>query len=143
MRYCFSCKRLTAGDPLFCGHCGNTYDVRLCPRLHVNARGARVCSQCGSHDLTTPQPPRGIFTNLGLRLLLRLPGVLLLVLSIMLFLAMLSQLLTNQEIQTRTLGLLLFVAVGWWAYTQLPSPIRHGLSRMARLVRKRRKGGEH
>lgn len=140
MRYCFSCKRLTAGDPLFCGQCGSTYDVRLCPRLHVNPRGARVCSQCGSHDLTTPQPRRGVLTSLWFFVLLRLPGVVLLLLSIWLFLAMLSELLTNQEIQGQFFGLLLLLGVGWWAFTQLPTPVRHGISR---LVRKKRRNGHH
>jgi hypothetical protein len=140
MRYCFSCKRLTAGDPLFCGQCGRTYDVRLCPRLHANPRGARVCSQCGSYDLTTPQPRRGVLTNLWLFLVLRLPGVLLLLLTVWLFLAMLGQLLTNQEVQARFFALMLLLGVGWWAYTQLPTPIRHGIGR---LVRKRRRGNGH
>lgn len=140
MRYCFSCKRLTAGDPLFCSQCGSTYDVRLCPRLHPNPRGARVCSQCGSHDLTTPQPRRDVLTSLWFFVLLRLPGIVLLLLSIWLFLAMLSQLLTNQELQGQFFGLLLLLGVGWWAYTQLPTPVRHGISR---LVKKRRGNGHH
>jgi RNA polymerase subunit RPABC4/transcription elongation factor Spt4 len=140
MRYCYSCKRLTAGDPLFCAQCGSTYDVRLCPRLHPNPRGARVCAQCGSHDLSTPQPRRSALTNLWFFLVLRLPGVILLLLSVWLFLAMLSQLLTNQEVQGHFFGALLLLGIAWWAYTQLPTPIRHGLSR---LVRRRRRNGRH
>jgi hypothetical protein len=135
MRYCFSCRRLTAGAPLFCSHCAATYDVRLCPRLHVNARTARVCAQCGSHDLSTPQPRRPWLTNVGHVLLSALPGVLLLLLSVLLFLAFLSQLLTNDEVQAELFGALLLLGLAWWAYTQLPSPIQRGVSR---LVRRRR-----
>jgi RNA polymerase subunit RPABC4/transcription elongation factor Spt4 len=138
MRYCFSCKRLTAGAPLFCGQCGSTYDVRLCPRLHVNPRGARVCSQCGSHDLSTPQPRRSVFTMLWLSLLLRVPGALLLLLTVALFFAMLAELLTNQQVQGPFFGALLLLGIAWWAYLQLPTPIRHGISR---VMRKRRRNG--
>jgi hypothetical protein len=56
MKYCYHCGRITTGEPLFCMFCGRTYDVKLCPRLHVNARFADCCSQCGSRELSTPQP---------------------------------------------------------------------------------------
>src|SRR5947209_5601788 len=56
MRYCHHCHQITAGDPQFCNSCGRTYNIKLCSRLHVNPRAAQVCSQCGSRDLTTPQP---------------------------------------------------------------------------------------
>jgi hypothetical protein len=56
MTYCYFCGRATAGKPPFCNHCGRSYDVKLCPRLHENTRGAEVCSRCGSRELSTPQP---------------------------------------------------------------------------------------
>jgi len=56
MRYCHNCHRLTASKPLFCNNCGCTYDVKLCPRLHVSPRAALICSQCGSRDLSSPHP---------------------------------------------------------------------------------------
>jgi len=55
MTYCYSCGRATPGKPLFCNHCGRSYDVKLCPRLHANPRGAEACSRCGSRELSTPQ----------------------------------------------------------------------------------------
>jgi hypothetical protein len=140
MRYCFSCQRFTAGDPLFCNHCGTSYDVRLCPRLHSNPRTARVCSQCGSHELSSPQPRRDVLTSLRYALLSRLPGALLLALSVWLFVAMLGELVTNREVQAKFFGLLLLLGVAWWAYTQLPAPVRHGASR---LVRRKRRNGHH
>lgn len=30
--------------------------MKLCPRRHENPRFAEVCSQCGSRELSTPQP---------------------------------------------------------------------------------------
>src|SRR5215472_8494970 len=56
MKYCYQCGHLTGGEPIFCSSCGRTYDVKLCSRLHPNPRSAEVCSQCGSRDLSTPQP---------------------------------------------------------------------------------------
>lgn len=70
MRYCYQCGRLTPGEPLFCNSCGRTYDVKLCSRLHVNPRRAEVCSQCGTRDLSTPQPKVPIWTK-GFELLLK------------------------------------------------------------------------
>ncbi len=56
MKYCYECGRITAGEPLFCNFCGRSYNVKLCPRHHPNPRIAEVCSQCGSRELSTPQP---------------------------------------------------------------------------------------
>jgi hypothetical protein len=56
MKYCYACGTVTSGKPFFCSSCGRSYDVKLCPRRHVNRRFVEVCSQCGSRDLSTPQP---------------------------------------------------------------------------------------
>src|SRR5438445_562240 len=56
MKYCYACGHRTRGEPLFCNFCGRSYDVKLCPKLHVNPRSAEACSQCGSRDLSIPQP---------------------------------------------------------------------------------------
>ena len=77
MNYCFNCGHVTPGEPLFCNHCGRSYDVKLCPRMHPNPRSAEVCSKCGSRELSTPQPKvpamwklLAILVRLGLGLLL-------------------------------------------------------------------------
>lgn len=56
MRFCNQCKHITAGDPLYCQHCGGTYNRKICSRGHVSPRAAKVCSVCGSEELSTPQP---------------------------------------------------------------------------------------
>src|SRR5438552_18431561 len=56
VKFCYHCGRVTVGEPLFCNFCGRSYDVKLCPKLHANPRGTRVCSKCGSTELSTPQP---------------------------------------------------------------------------------------
>jgi len=56
MKFCYSCGKVSAGDPPFCNGCGRSYNVRLCPRLHKNSRWAKACSQCGARELSQPQP---------------------------------------------------------------------------------------
>src|SRR4029077_19548441 len=56
MKFCYACGHTTGGEPLFCNSCGCSFDVKLCPKLHVNPRLAEACSQCGSRDLSVPQP---------------------------------------------------------------------------------------
>ncbi|SRR6266567_980396 len=141
MRYCTACHRFTAGDPLFCATCGRTYHVRLCPRLHVNPRGAEVCAQCGSRELTQPEPRTSLGTAIGLRLLSYLPGVVLLLASVWLFFAFLHVLLMNGEVQGQLLLILLWVGLGWWLYTHLPPGMRRvagwGWRGVKKLTRRR------
>lgn len=80
MRYCHNCHRMTTGQPQFCNNCGRSFNVKLCPRLHVNPRAAQVCSQCGSHELSTPQPTLPMLMKPVVMLLGLGPGILLLLL---------------------------------------------------------------
>jgi RNA polymerase subunit RPABC4/transcription elongation factor Spt4 len=59
MRYCFSCRKITSGNPAYCNYCGKSYDVKLCSRGHSNPRTAEVCSVCGSRNLSIPQTRGG------------------------------------------------------------------------------------
>jgi len=95
MKYCYKCNRVTAGEPVFCQFCGRTYDLKLCPRLHPNPRAAEFCSQCGSRDLSVPQPKINLFLKPFLFLLSMLPGVLLLGALATVLVFFLYQLLTD------------------------------------------------
>src|SRR5690348_576072 len=95
MKYCFNCNRITAGEPLFCNFCGRSYDVRLCPRRHPNPRKAKACSQCGSRELSTPQPKVPWWAPALEFVLSCVPGFLLTVVSILLALAVIRELLHN------------------------------------------------
>src|SRR5436190_19072724 len=57
MRRCTYCFRFHPGSPIFCSHCGRSFDVRICSRGHRNPRGVQFCAECGSPDLSTPAPP--------------------------------------------------------------------------------------
>ena len=116
MKYCYQCGKMTAGEPLYCGTCGRTYDVKLCPRAHVNPRGAEVCSKCGSRELSTPQPKVPMSLRL-LALLVRLG------LGLLLFYASLSLvvvLLRTREVQQALVAFGMLLAGLWWLWSKLP-----------------------
>lgn len=83
MRICYHCGRASPGRPLFCTSCGRSYDLRLCPRLHPNKRDAEACAMCGSRDLSTPQERVPFWFKSLLLLSGAIPGILLLLLSIL------------------------------------------------------------
>lgn len=142
MRYCNFCHRLTTGQPLFCNFCGRSYDVKLCPSRHINPRAATICSECGSRDLSTPQPPISFSRIVLFRFLRILPGVLLLLVTVAFFFGLVSALLHNITVQRQALGAGLLLALLWWLYLHLPGFVRHGLQRFIRRG-KAGKGGSH
>ncbi len=116
MKYCYQCGKMTAGEALFCGTCGRSYDVKLCPRLHSNPRGAEVCSKCGSRELSTPQPKIPMSWRL-LAILARL-GI-----GLMLFyasLALVVALLRSPEVQRALVAFGMLLAGLWWLWSKLP-----------------------
>ena len=54
MRLCLTCFHIWPSGALFCGRCGRSFGHRLCQRRHESPPSARVCTKCGSHELTTP-----------------------------------------------------------------------------------------
>jgi hypothetical protein len=116
MKYCYQCGKMTAGEALFCGSCGRSYDVKLCPRLHMNPRGAEVCSKCGSRELSTPQPKvpmswrlLAIVARIGL-------GLVLFYLSLSLVIA----LVRSPEVERTLVALGLLLACLWCLWSKLP-----------------------
>jgi hypothetical protein len=128
MRFCNNCKRLASGKDPFCGRCGSSYDVKLCPRLHVNPRAATLCSQCGSRELSTPQPKLPVF----FRLIRALHLGALLLLSLMVYVAFYGyQLLTdpNNSLSLMCIGFVLGLLFYLWA--KLPKPMRSAMRKLA------------
>src|SRR5437870_1360254 len=82
VKFCFHCGRDTVGEPLFCNFCGRSYDVKLCPKLHANPRGTRICSKCGSGELTTPQPRVPLWAKPMLFVITFISGLILSVMSV-------------------------------------------------------------
>ena len=137
MTYCFHCGHLTAGAPLFCNRCGRSYDVRLCPRLHPNPRHAQVCSQCGSSELSTPQPKVSFWWRVGAFLIRALLGTLLALLSIFILLAAAVELLKRAEVQEALLVLGMLVVGLWVLWTRLPDWLREFIRRSMRKKERR------
>jgi DNA-directed RNA polymerase subunit RPC12/RpoP len=107
---------MTAGKALFCGTCGRSYDVKLCPRLHQNPRGAEVCSKCGSRELSTPQPKIPMGWRL-LAILVRLGiGIMLFYASLCLVIA----LIRTPEVQRALVALGVLLSGLWWLWSKLP-----------------------
>lgn len=143
MRHCSYCRHITAGQPLFCMFCARTYDVRLCPRLHANPRRAEVCAQCGSRDLTEPQP-RGTWSRRLLQSgLPMLPTVLVVIVGIVVMLAMVNTILADEQVQGQFVMLMLLIVAGWIAWSKLPGLIRTGLRRGLTRITRRNKGERH
>jgi hypothetical protein len=130
MRYCNSCNRVTIGKPLFCNFCGRSYDVKYCPHRHPNPRNADSCSQCGSRDLSTPQPRVSFWLQLLIASFTALPGVLLLLLSVLVTLGLLNVILTNQQLQSQLVLAVLMLALLWYLYTHLPAFLRRLLTKL-------------
>jgi len=116
MTYCYNCGHMTAGEPLFCSKCGRTYDVKLCPRLHPNPRGAEVCSKCGSRELSTPQPKIPLSLKL-LAILVRLGlGLLLFYGTVRLGIALLQ----TAQVQRALVAVGMLLGCLWWMWSKLP-----------------------
>src|ERR1700739_2433416 len=98
MRYCNNCHRMTAGEPLFCNFCGRSYDFKLCPHRHPNPRNAEICSQCGSRELSTPHPHLPFWVGPLVKLLTLLPGIALVVVSVLFVFGLVRALLLNQAL---------------------------------------------
>jgi hypothetical protein len=140
MRYCTNCNRITTGDAIFCNICGRSYDVRFCPRLHPNPRAALVCSQCGSRELSSPQPKGGLGSYPIVFLAKVLPGVVLITVTAFLAFALIEALISAQQTVVSLLvqaGVPLLV--GWLIYLVLPDLIQRILRTLGRAILRSRK----
>jgi len=141
MKYCHHCGTLTPGQPLFCGSCGRTYDVKLCSRLHMNPRRADVCSQCGSRDLSTPQPRMRFRDRVMSTFVMIVLGAVLFLGSLLVILAVLRAALSNAQVQGAVALIAILLVLLWWMWLQLPKWLRALLGRV--FMRLRGKKGEH
>lgn len=125
MKFCYECGKASAGDPPFCSKCGRSYDVRLCPRMHKNSRWAKVCSQCGSHELSEPQPHVSFWWKI-LEFLIRATVVIfLLYVSLIAFMGLLRQ----PEFQAGLLVIAVLLGLLWWMWSRLPEWFREWVRR--------------
>jgi RNA polymerase subunit RPABC4/transcription elongation factor Spt4 len=123
MKYCYHCGKMTAGDPSFCGTCGRTYDVRLCPRLHANPRGAEVCSKCGSRELSTPQPK----IPMALRLLALMARLGLGLLLFYITLSLIVDAVRSPRVQQTFIAVGMLLSILWWMWSKLPDWLQEAI----------------
>jgi hypothetical protein len=135
MKYCYNCNRVTIGEPLFCNFCGRSYDIKLCPRLHVNPRNAEACSHCGSRELSTPQPKVPFWATILLFFLSLVPGLILAVFSIAAVAFFVQHLLNTPDMLLALAILQILLGMLWWGWTQIPLFFREAIHKM--LQRKR------
>jgi len=130
MRYCNQCHRITAGEPLFCNFCGRSYDFKLCPHRHPNPRNAEICSQCGSRELSMPQPRVSFWLAPLVTLLSMLPGLLLALVSVLFVFGIIQALLSNQQLMFQAVVAGLMLCFLWYLYLHLPHFLRRLLARL-------------
>jgi hypothetical protein len=139
MKYCYNCNRITAGEPLFCNFCGRSYNLKLCSHKHANPRSALACSQCGSRDFSTPQPKVPWWAPVLQFVLSCIPGVLLVLASITVAYAVLSEIARNPAILGSFIPLFISLAILWWMWGQIPKWFREAIYR---LLKRRRDGDD-
>jgi RNA polymerase subunit RPABC4/transcription elongation factor Spt4 len=139
MKYCYNCNRITAGEPLFCNFCGKSYNVKLCPRLHVNPRSAEVCSQCGSRDLSTPQPRVPFWGRILVALITFIFWAAILTLTFLFALVFLREVFSNTNVLNDLIGIGIMLALLWWIWMQIPLWMRKTMHRLLRGKDKERK----
>jgi len=133
MKYCFQCGRITWGEPLFCNFCGSSFDVKLCPRLHANPRIAVICSQCGSRELSSPQPRVSFWWKVLAYLVRIVLGTILVWLSLALLVVTLQGLFRIPAVQAGTILIGILLAGLWFLWAMLP----HWMQKLIRrLIRK-------
>jgi predicted amidophosphoribosyltransferase len=116
MKFCYQCGRMTPGEPIFCSSCGRSYDVKLCPRLHANSRSAEVCSQCGSRELSTPQPRISFWWKVLEFLAKVVLGAFLVYLTLAGFIALLK----SPQFQNALIVFGILIGLLWWLWSLLP-----------------------
>jgi hypothetical protein len=138
-----NCHRTTSGKPMFCNFCGASYSVKICPRHHINPRSAEACSQCGSRDLSQPQPKVPLLLKPLLALLGLSPGILLLVLLIGALGLFVQRLTQDPSGLLPLMGLIFLIGLLFLFWMMLPNFLKRFLKRLFTSSSKGRDGRKH
>jgi hypothetical protein len=106
--------------------------------MHINPRNVEFCSQCGSRDLSTPQPKVPFWMRIFVFLLSLLPGVILVVLSILTVVFLFEALLASPRMVCILMYLAIVAGILGWIWTELPMWFRKAVYRLL----KRKRDGE-
>ncbi len=141
MKFCYACGHTTGAEPLFCNSCGCSFDVKLCPKLHVNPRLAEACSQCGNRDLSTPQPRVPLRWRLLAFLAQSLTGIFLALLTLPVLFELLKGLFPIPKIHHSQVILILLLTALWSMWSILPGSFRRAIYRSIKRRQEVRKSG--
>jgi len=139
MKYCYECGWTTASEPFFCNYCGRSYDVKLCPKLHINPRLAEACSQCGTRDLSTPQPKVPVQWRVFAFLAQWLSATVLFLLSLRALSRMIEDLRSVSKVQDHHFVFAAILVFFWSLWTVLPNCFRRLIHRSIKRNKERRK----
>ena len=128
--YCYECGHTTGGRPLFCNFCGRSYDVKLCPRLHVNPRRAEACSRCGSRNLSLSQPRVPLLWQILAVTLLLIIGTCLAAVSCAFAIELWKSLAARGALSGELVAHGLMLAVLWSLWSILPDCLRIAIRRL-------------
>lgn len=128
---------------MFCNFCGASYSVKICPRHHINPRSAEACSQCGSRDLSQPQPKVPLLLKPLLALLGISPGILLLVLLVGSLGLFVQRLATDPSGLLPLMGLIFLIGLLFLFWIMLPNFLKRFLKRLFTSSSKGRQERKH
>jgi len=128
---------------MFCNFCGASYSVKICPRQHINPRSAEACSQCGSHDLSQPQPKVPLLLKPLLALLGIAPGILLLVLLIGALGLFIEKLVQDPSGLLPSMCLIFLIGLLLLLWIMLPDFLKRFLKKLFTSSSKGREGQKH
>jgi len=139
MKYCYNCDRTTIGEPLFCNFCGRSYNIKLCPKLHMNPREAEACSRCGSRDLSVPQPRVPLWMTLLSILVIVVSGLILGFFSLLTITFFVRHLLKSPHALVAFAFVETVLGILWWGWTEIPRVLRGAIHK---TLQRRRHGEE-
>lgn len=106
----------------------------------MNPRIAEVCSQCGSHDLSLPQPKVPFWWKAIAFVVQFIAGIALAYVSLAILIAVLKELLARPEVQGGMIVLALLLIALWCLWSMTPHWIR---KLILKWTRRRREGNGH
>ena len=131
MKLCSNCHRVTTGKPTFCNFCGLGFKgVRLCSKQHINPRSAQACSQCGSRELTEPQPKISLLLRPLFLLLSLSPGFVLLAALIGFVALFVRRLFTDPNGLLPLMCIGLYLGLAFLIWMMLPNLLKRFLKRL-------------
>src|SRR5207253_6321912 len=87
---------------------------------HANPRGTRVCSKCGSAELSTPQPRVPLWATILPFLLMLISGLILVLISVGLVAFFVERFLFSYDMLFGLIAMGFVLVVLWWGWTQVP-----------------------